>query len=166
VITSDTADYLASTVEGLGEDTGPEHLDEVVDASGEPLSAVLYDGAHACRALAMSAADTGEQAQAEELVAAAGELNPMRAFAMSAQPGGDVRVVMEFESEEQARDNADARAALADGPAPGQGGDFADRFALGPVTADGTAVTMTLQPVEGGYVMSDLSTGPVLFATC
>jgi hypothetical protein len=166
VLTSDTADFLASTVEGLGEDDGPEQLAGVVEASGEPLSAVVYDGAHACQALAMSTADEGDQAQAEELVAAAGEVNPMRAFAMAALPDGDVRVVMDFESEEQARANADARAALADGPAPGQGGDFADRFGLGPVTADGTAVTMTLRPVSGGYVMSDLSSGPVLFATC
>jgi hypothetical protein len=166
VLTSDTADYLASTVAGLGEDGGPEHLDAVVAASGEPLSAVLYDGGYACQALAMSAADEGDQSQAEELVAAAGEVNPISAFAMSAQPDDDVRVVMEFESEEQARANADSRAALAAGPAPGQGGDFADRFALGPVTADGTTVTMTLQPVEGGYLMSDLSSGPVLFATC
>ena len=166
VLTSDTAGFLASTVEGLGEDGGPEQLQTVVEASGEPLSAVVYDGAHACQALAMSSADEGDQAQAEELVAAAGEVNPMTAFAMSAQPGDDVRVVMEFESEEQARTNADSRAALADGPAPGQGGDFADRFALGPVTADGTVVTMTLRPVAGSYVMSDLSSGPVLFATC
>jgi hypothetical protein len=166
VLTSDSADFLGSTVEGLGEDGGPEQLEGVVEASGEPLSAVVYDGAHACQALAMSTADEGDQAQAEELVAAAGEVNPMTAYAMSVQPDDGVRVVMEFESEEQARANADSRATLADGPAPGQGGDFADRFALGTVTADGAAVTMTLRPVAGGYVMSDLSSGPVLFATC
>ena len=61
---------------------------------------------------------------------------------------------------------ADTRAELASGPAPGQGGDFADRFTLGKVSADGTVVTMVLQPLEGAFVLSDLSSGPVLFATC
>ncbi|MCU1537546.1 MAG: hypothetical protein JWP82_1897, partial [Humibacillus sp.] len=41
-----------------------------------------------------------------------------------------------------------------------------DRFSVGPVTADGRFVTMDLKPVEGAYVLSDLSSGPVLFATC
>ena len=73
---------------------------------------------------------------------------------------------MSFETEEQARDNADSRAALAAGRRPGQGGDFADRFTLGDVVADGTVVTMELEPRDGAYVLSDLSNGPVLFATC
>lgn len=66
--------------------------------------------------------------------------------------------------------DADRRLLLASdgaaGPAPGQGGEFADRFALGEVTASGNVVTMPLSPTEGSYVLSDLSTGPVLFATC
>ena len=73
---------------------------------------------------------------------------------------------MAFENDDQARRNADSRAKLAAGPAPGQGGDFAERFDLGPVTADGRVVTMELTPVEDSPVLSDLSTGPVLFATC
>jgi hypothetical protein len=34
------------------------------------------------------------------------------------------------------------------------------------VTADGSVVSMDLEPRRGAYVFSDLSTGPVLFATC
>ena len=67
---------------------------------------------------------------------------------------------------EQARRNADSRSALAAGPAPGQGGDFSDRFAVDSATAEGDLVTLDLEPVEGTYVLSDLSSGPVLFATC
>ena len=62
----------------------------------------------------------------------------MTGFAMSVQPGGDVRVVMSFENDDQARTNADTRAALAPGPAPGQGGDFSDRFPVDSVTAEAT----------------------------
>ena len=34
------------------------------------------------------------------------------------------------------------------------------------VTAEGSLVTLALDPVPGEYVLSDLSSGPVLFATC
>jgi hypothetical protein len=73
---------------------------------------------------------------------------------------------MEFADADQARANADSRAVLASGPAVGQGGDFADRFTLDKARADGRVVTLDLDPLEGQYVLSDLSTGPVLFATC
>jgi hypothetical protein len=161
---SDNATFLEQTVDGEGDQD--EGVDGVVDASGEPLSASIYTGDRACRALAMSGADAGDQQQAEELVGRAGKVNPVTGFAMSAQPGGDIRVVMSFENGDQARTNADTRAILASGPAPGQGGDFSDRFRLGKVSAAGNLVTMELRPREGEFVMSDLSTGPVLFATC
>lgn len=160
---SDNAAYLRSVLDDRG---GDASLDQVVDAVGEPLSAAVYRGGHACSALAMSRADPSDRAVADGLVAAAGEVNPLTGFAMAVQPDRDVLVAMSFESDEQARTNADTRATLASGAAPGQGGTFADRFALGDVVADGTLVTLALQPVEGAFVLSDLSTGPVLFATC
>ena len=85
---------------------------------------------------------------------------------MSDQPDGHVRVVLSFENEDQARSNADPRARLAAGPAPGQGGSFADRFRVRSVTAGGSDVVLDLVPTAGSYVLSDLSTGPLLFATC
>ena len=133
--TSDTADYLATALEDTGEQD--EAVDQVVEASGEPLSAAVYAGPQACRELAMSSADPADQTLADQLVEDAGEVNPLTAFAMSAQPGG-VRVVLAFEDDDQARTNADSRAVLARGPAPGQGGEFADRFRVGQVTAQGT----------------------------
>jgi len=167
VVGSDTQGYAAQAMETItGDADSVEGLDEVVDAAGEPLAAAIYDGPLACRSLAMSSADAADQDQAEQLVAAAGEVNPMTGFAMAVQPGLDVRVAMSFESEEQARTNADSRAALASGPAPGQGGDFTDRFRLGAVQAEDGVVTMALEPEDGEYILSDLSSGPVLFATC
>jgi len=160
---SDNAGYLGSVVEDRG---GEESLDEVVDAIGDPLSASVYRGSYACSALAMSQADPADRAEADELLAAAGEVHPMTAFAMAVQPDRDVLVAMSFESDDQARADADSRAVLAAGPAPGQGGSFTDRFALGEVVAEGTVVTLPLRPAEGAFVLSDLSSGPVLFATC
>lgn len=167
LFTSDTADYLARAVkDASGGDGAAADLRDVVDRSGEPLSASVYAGDYTCSALAMSQADQTDQDQAAELVREAGKVNPVTGFAMSVQPDHHVRVVLGFENDDQARTNADSRAALAAGPAPGQGGDFSDRFSVGSVTADGHFVTMDLEPVEGAYVLSDLSTGPVLFATC
>lgn len=167
VVGSDAENYLAQAMETVTGDAEPVGgLDGVVDALDEPLAAAVYDGEVACRSLAMGAADAADQDQAAELVAAAGEVNPMTAFAMGAEPGLGVRVAMSFETEAQARANADSRAALASGPAPGQGGDFSDRFRLGTVRADGDVMTMELRPEDGEYLLSDLSSGPVLFATC
>ncbi len=114
----------------------------------------------------MSQADGPDRARASQLIEEAGEINPLRGFAIAARAGGDVRVAMAFETDEQARTNADTRAALASGPAPGQGGSFADRFELRTTRADGRVVTMELIPVEGSFPLSDLASGPVLFATC
>ena len=167
IVTSDRADYLERSMETVtGDGDQLEGFDDLAEASGEPLSAAIYSGTIACQALAMSSADQADQAQAEELIRSAGEVNPVTGMAMSAQAGGTIRVVLGFEDDDQARVNADTRSVLARGPAPGQGGDFSDRFAVDRVTAEGSLVTMSLDPVEGEYVLSDLSSGPVLFATC
>jgi len=171
VLASDTAGYLEHAVSAAlgdpdGEDDPDSGLAAVVGPTGPALSASVYAGEYTCSALAMGQADETDQEQAASLVAAAGEVNPVDGFSMSVQPDGRVRVVMAFETDEQARTNADSRAALAAGPAAGQGGDFADRFSVDSVSADGRLVTMELAPEDGAYVLSDLSTGPVLFATC
>jgi hypothetical protein len=167
ILSSDSAAFLGvarDAVEGQGDRaTG---LGDVVDDAGEPLSSALYDGDYACGALAMAHAGASDQAEARRLVTAAGEVNPYSAFAMSDEPDGTVRVSFEFDSAGTARTNADSRAALAQGPAPGQGGTFGERFAVDAVTAHGALVTMTLRPRPDASVLSDLSTGPVLFATC
>ncbi|MFI2707372.1 hypothetical protein ACH5WX_07490 [Nocardioides sp. CER28] len=164
VFASDSSEYLDEVLGGgFSPDDG---VGEVADAVGEPVSAVVYSGDYVCGHLAMSQADDVDQAQAEELIRQAGGVDPLTAFAMATDADRQVTVALGFENHDQAVHNADARAALASGPAPGQGGDFADRFRLGRVAADGSVVTMRLRPVAGTYVLSDLSTGPVLFASC
>jgi hypothetical protein len=164
VFASDSSEYLD---EVLGGGFSPDDdVDRVADAVGDPVSAVLYSGDYVCGHLAMSQADDVDQAQAAELIRQAGGVDPLTAFAMAADDHRQVTVALGFENHDQAVHNADARAELASGPAPGQGGDFGDRFRLGRVAADGSVVTMRLRPVQGAYVLSDLSTGPVLFASC
>ncbi|MDP2772232.1 MAG: hypothetical protein Q8O61_01650 [Nocardioides sp.] len=167
VFTSDTAEYLEEALDdAIGDGDSASGLDDVVDASGDPLSASIYTGDHACAALSMGQADPDDQAQADQLVREAGEVHPFTAFALTVQPDLDLRLALSFENDDQARTNADSRAVLAAGPAVGQGGDFSDRFSLGRVEADGRVMTMELETVDGSYALSDLSNGPLLFATC
>lgn len=166
LLASDSGPYLREAVEELDDNLDDDGVRAVAEAVDEPLSAAVYTGDFACKSLAMAQADEGDQATADQLLAAAGPVDPMTGFAMAAEPDHRVRVAMAFESDDQARRNADSRSRLAAGPAPGQGGDFSERFRLGPVTADGSVLTMELEPVEDSPVLSDLSTGPLLFATC
>ena len=167
VLASDSASFLSvATAAVRGSGARVTGLDAVVDDAGEPLSSAVYSGDYACGALAMAHAGPADQAQARHLVSAAGEVDPYSAFAMSDEPDGSVRVALEFADGDTARTNADTRATLARGPAPGQGGAFGDRFRVRSVTAHGSLVVMRLQPRPDESVLSDLSTGPVLFATC
>jgi hypothetical protein len=166
LLASDSGPYLREAVDELDDDLEDDGVSAVADAVDEPLSAAVYTGDFACKSLAMAQADEEDQGTADQLLAAAGQVDPMTGFAMAVEPNRRVRVAMAFESDDQARRNADSRSRLAAGPAPGQGGTFGERFSLGPVTADGSVLTMELKPVEDSPVLSDLSTGPVLFATC
>ncbi len=167
VLTSDSAAYLKVAMDAVHDHAGTASgLGDVVANAGEPLSSAVYTGDYACGALAMAHAGAADRAQADQLLAAAGQANPYSAFAMSDEPDDTVRVAFQFDSDEVARTNADTRATLARGPAPGQGGTFGDRFRVVSVTAHGSLVVMELDPRPGASVLSDLSSGPVLFATC
>lgn len=167
VLTSDTQGYLEQAVDAAtGEADRLTSTDDVVRAARSPLVAAVFTGAYTCEHLAMAAADDTDQEQADELIRQVGGVHPMTSFAMATQPDGHLSVGLTFENDEAAKHDADARADLARGPAAGQGGDFADRFAVLSSTAQGQLVELTLDPVEGQYVLSDLSSGPVLFASC
>ena len=166
LMTSDTSVYLKKAVAGADEGEGPKALRAAAEPLDSPLSAGIYTGDYACGALAMNQADPRDQQEADQLIAEAGKVNPYRAFALASYADLKARVVMTFENADQARTNADSRSILASGPAPGQGGEFSERFKLGKVVADGEVLTMALTAVEGSYLVSDLTNGPVLFATC
>ena len=162
---ADQASYLrgrADAARGEREDATAT----AAGALGDPPSALLLGGDQACTELAMSEADDADKVRAAELVEEAGGVHPLTGFAIATEPGGDVRVAMTLEKADQARADADSRSRLAAGEAPGQGGTFPDRFRLGKVSADGTLLTMALEPREGQSVLSDLADGPLLFATC
>lgn len=159
----------ASYLRGRADAARGEREDATATAAaalGDPWSALLLGGDQACTELAMSDADEADKVRAAELVKEAGGVHPLTGFGIATEPGGDVRVAMTLENDDQAREDADSRSRLAAGEAPGQGGTFPERFRLGKVSADGTLLTMALKPREGQSVLSDLADGPLLFATC
>lgn len=171
VITSDADSYLTQVMDHRGAGPVPQPIARVADAVGSPLSAEIYDGDYTCNHLAMANADDTDEAQGDQVISQAGKVNPVLGFAMAREAtgagrAGDVRVALAFADHDQAVTNATTRAKLASGDAPGQGGSFRDRFRLGRVEARGPVVTMALRPVDDAPVLSDLSSGPLLFATC
>ncbi len=167
VLASDQAPYLERALDVVrGDAESSDGLAELASGLGQPLAAAVYDGAYACEKLAMAQADDDARAEADQLVAATGGVHPLTGFAMGLLAGGDLRAVLEVEDPDDAPGDADARAQLAVGPAPGQGGDFSDRFSLMGASSAGRTITLELRPEKGNYVLSDLTSGPVLFATC
>ena len=167
VLTSDSSVYLKQAVAAAtGEADRLTSVSDLVGDETAPLTAAVFTGAYACEKLAMASADDTDRAQAEELIRSAGDVHPLTGFAMASHPDGHISVTMSFESDAIAVTNADTRATLASGPAPGQGGDFAERFSVDSASADGRLVHLRLDPVEGQYVLSDLTSGPLLLATC
>ena len=167
ILASDQAPYLEQVLEVVRGDT--DAADDLADLASdleEPVAAAVYDGAYACERLAMSQADDDARAEGEQLVEAAGGVHPLPGVAMGLLAGGDLRAVLQVEDADDAPDDADARAQLAAGPAPGQGGDFSDRFTVTDAGSEGREITLDLRPADGQYVLSDLTSGPVLFATC
>jgi hypothetical protein len=170
VLMSDSASYVSAAAEvAKGSETSlsdVEGVDDLADASDGPVAAELWSRTFACEDLTMGQADDEDQQAAEDLVAKAGKISPLDGLVMARQPDRTVIVGMQFENGDQASENLQPRVDLASGDAPGQGGSFKERFTVTSGTASGSTVVLDLRPKPRQSVMSDLSSGPVLFATC
>jgi hypothetical protein len=161
LVAADNGPYLKQAVAAL-------HQTNAVPptVSGSSLSAFTFSGAYACSHITMANSGNDDQASAQDLIARSGGINPITSFTLARTSASDVTVRLGFENDAQARSNADARSALAVGPAPGMGGAFTDRFSLAQVTASQGVVTMHLTPAGGAPLMGELATGPVVFESC
>jgi hypothetical protein len=115
----------------------------------------------------MATTDEEDQATAKELVASAGGVSPLAGVVVAMHPDRSMVVGMHFETSEQASDDLRPRTKLASGDAPGQGGTFGERFRVVQAVADGKEIVMQLEPAGRDLpLISDLTEGPLLFATC
>lgn len=171
VVTSDRSSYAATAARvAAGDGESLADLDSaraMVSRLGEPAAAMLWSRDFACRDLAMSQADPGDQREAGQLIQQAGQVSPLSGLVMAMAPDRTLTVAEQFESTDQARENLQARAKLAVGDAVGRGGSFADDFRLTSAQATGSTVLLRMKPKQDkGFVLSALYDGPVIFATC
>ncbi len=171
VLMSDSAGYASAAADVVrGDAPSVLKVAGVPALAGEaqrPVTALLWASTFACEDLSMGEADQEDQRVADQLVARAGGVTPLSGLVMAQQASRDIVVGMHFETSEQASRNLQPRVDLASGQAPGQGGSFPDRFRVAAGEASGSDVVLTLRPRAGRpAVLSDVSQGPVLFATC
>jgi hypothetical protein len=166
VLMSDSPAPVSSAAAIVRGDEAGLDVAALTSVAGSPVTAELWASDFACEDLAMSSADEEDQRVASSLVEKAGGVSPLSGLVIARQPNRSITVGMLFETSDQASDNLQPRVDLAAGDAPGQGGTFAERFRVTSGEADGETVVLTLQPTDARFVFSDITTGPVLFATC
>jgi hypothetical protein len=170
VLMSANPDYAARSAKVIsGDAPSLRDVDGVEDLASAPLApvtAILWARDFACQDLAMSQADGTDQQLADELVEEAGGVDPLAGLMMAQEADGAFLVSMRFESDDQAANNLASRQSLARGDAPGQGGSFPERFAVDRAEVDGRMLELLFDPVDDRSLMTDISSGPVLFATC
>ena len=140
---------------------------DVAAAVGEPLSAAVYTGDFACKSLAMAQADEDDQSTADQLVAAGRRRRPADRLRDGRRAGrrGAGRDGLRERRPGPPQRRQPRRAGRRPGARPGRRLRRPVRRSAGrPPTAAWSRWSST--PVDDSPVLSDLSTGPVLFATC
>ena len=132
--------------------------------------AVLLQGSRACGITSFATTDEGDQADAAQHAEEAGGLVPQETLGFGLRRASDglvLEVVLHFANQTEAVDQAEVRRRLTTGEAVGQGGTYEERFTVTDGGVDGTTVMLELVPVaEQMTLMSDLTTGPLLFTWC
>jgi hypothetical protein len=170
VLMSDNAAYAsssASVVTGSADSLADEEgVAGLAKAVGEPVTAVQWISTFACEDLSMGDADEEDQRTGEQLVEKAGDISPLEGVVMAQHEDRSWVFGLHFESSDQASRNLQPRVDLASGSAPGQGGSFDERFEITSGEADGQDVVIEAEPRSREAQLSDITSGPVLFATC
>ncbi len=169
VVTSDTQAYAASSAKVVTGDADAlgSKVGGLADHASDPVAGFVWAGDFACEDLSMTKAGEGDQTEGDRLVAKAGGVDPLSGLLITLGADRTLDVVMQFADDRQAKDNLRPRARLFVGPAVATAGSFADDLRLVRSRTAGSAVVLTAKPKEKtGFVLSELSTGPLLFATC
>jgi hypothetical protein len=171
VLMSEDAAYVSAAAEVVrGDERSLLDDDGVADLAGEvedAVSAVQWTSTFVCEDLSMGQADGADRAEGDRLVEKAGDISPVDGFVLAQRVDRSLLLGLHFETSDQASRNLQPRVELASGPAPGQGGTFPDRFELASGETSGNDVLLTTRPTgRSAQVLSDLSSGPLLPATC
>jgi len=166
LLSSDSASYLRSAVPFATGDKDGLDLSDLAGPAGDPLAAVALGDDLACDSLSMTKADPDAQATADQLVEQAGGVSPLKGYLVALGADRSLSVVFAFENDDQAEENARSREALAGAEDPGQLVAYTELFVVEDVEADGDTVLLTARAKPDNAPLSNLSSGPVLLASC
>jgi hypothetical protein len=164
LLSSDDPGHLADAVEAAAGGDGLDFGEAAAVAT--PLTAVGLVGDRACEELSFAEADPGAQAEAEQLVKAAGGVQPLDGYLVALGADGAWTAVLGFEDDGAAEDDLLPRQRLAAGADPGQMTDYHDLFTLESAATDGRSVVLRGRAVDAAYALSQTTQGPVLLASC
>lgn len=167
LVGSDRSDYLESAMEVVADDEDGLDISPLTDGlEQDPLAATAFMDDYACEALDMSQADEDAQAVADGLVEEAGGVTPMKGYLVAVAADRRLTVVLRFADDEQASRNETSRAALLTAEDPGQMVAYPDLVASPETESDGDLVVISGRASERSAPMSNLTSGPVLLASC
>lgn len=167
LVGSDQADYLDSAMDVV---TGDEDGLDITPLSGgledDPLDATVFMDDYACEALDMGQADDDAQKVAAGLVEEAGGVSPLTGYLVALSADQRLTVAFRFADDEQAERNLTSREALLTADDPGQMVSYPDLVGSVEASSDGDRVVLTGRANEDNAPMSNLTSGPVLLASC
>lgn len=165
LVASDNAAYLEAALPSIEDGDGLDLEDLAADVD-EPLSAVGLLGDTACDALSMEDADPAAQALADAAIEDAGGVSRLSGYLVAQEDEDEMVVVLGFEDEDQAERNEEPRRVLATSEDPGQMVAYPELFSVEDSRVEGDRVVLDLATVPGSFPLSNLTSGPVLLASC
>lgn len=164
LLSSDDPGYLADAVASARTGDGPDL--PLVASVDNAIAAVGLAGDRACEELGFATADSGAQAEAEQLVEAAGGVSPLDGYLVALGPDGAWTAVLGFEDDARAERDLLPRQRLAAGTDPGQAGTYPELFTLDSAETDGSSVVLRGVARPAAYALTQTTQGPVLLASC
>lgn len=165
LVASDNAAYLEDALPSVADEDGLDLGGLAADVD-EPLSAVGLLGDTACDELSMESADPAAQAQAEAAIEDVGGVSRLDGYLVALEDGDELAIVLGFEDEDQAGRNEEPRRLLAALDDPGQMVSYPELFSVDDSRVEDNRVILDLAPVAGSFPLSNLTSGPVLLASC
>ena len=167
LISSDQAASVERAVPVARGDEDGLDIGPLAEPAGDPVAAVGWTTDRVCVDLSMGQADSGAQAQSEQLVEDAGGVGPLDSYLVSLRADRGLSVVLGYEDDDRAERDRDSRAALAGMEDPGQSLSYPDLFRVSEARTEGDVVVVDLvDAARDGYPLTNLSQGPVLLAAC
>lgn len=172
IVTSDSSRYTTLTLDVIRGDRDSLYDMEGVQPLAEGLAddtvvAVLELGNRACVGSGFGTAAASDRKLARQRIAEVGGIHPLTGLGLATDPDGVLTVAMQFADGDQATADLKPRQRLARGEAPDQGGTFDERFKLAVADVQDATLVLALKPsVRDAQLLSDLSRGGLLFASC